>query len=81
MTLSMRDKAFWRRLTKAERRELVAIQTAPRSGNMGGGGYLPDDCSECTYCGEPKMGYPGLCTHCYGRWEALMTKGRGMSRA
>ncbi len=29
----------------------------------GGGGYLPDDCSGCHYCGEAMLGR-GACAHC-----------------
>ncbi len=67
-------KMDWSRLTKQERAEYMAIQTAPRGGRMGGGGYLPDDCSECNYCGNPMLGYPGLCGACYSRWKALKDK-------
>ena len=74
--LSMRDRGFWRRLTKAERSELMALQTSRHSTGMGGGGYLPDDCSECGACGNPILG-SGWCSWCYERYARLMAKGRG----
>ena len=75
MPLSMRDKAFWRHLTKAERSELMQLQTS-KSGGFGSGGYLPDDCSECGACGQPMLGVGGMCLACYQRYEFLMEKGR-----
>jgi hypothetical protein len=72
----MNTKEFWRRLTAAERRELVALQFA-KSGPYGGGGYLPDDCSECGACGQPMLGSAGMCGACYKRFVALCAKGHG----
>lgn len=74
--LSMRDKRFWRNLTKAERRDLMFLQTARHSTGYGGGGYLPDDCSECGACGEPIMG-SGWCSGCSNRYAALVATARG----
>lgn len=71
----MRRGFVWGRLTADERRELMALQMAPSGGSMGGGGYLPEDCSECRACGQPMLGYPGMCSACYRRWDALVTKG------
>lgn len=62
---------WWRGLTKNERRHLVGLMTA-HGGGMGG--YLPDDCSECTYCGQPILGYPSLCRGCYNDYKALHDK-------
>lgn len=73
---TIRDKAFWRRLTKAERAELMALQMSRHSTGYGGGGYLPDDCSECGACGQPILG-PGWCSGCYDRYARLVAKGRG----
>ena len=74
--LSMRDKTFWRNLTKWERSELMALQTSRHTSGYGGGGYLPDDCSECGACGQPILG-SGWCSACYKRYDALVTKARG----
>lgn len=74
--LTMRDKGFWRRLTKAERFELVTLQMS-RSTGYGGGGYLPEDCSECGACGLPMLGAGGMCSACYKRYARLMAKGSG----
>lgn len=77
-TLSMRDKQYWANLTADERRELMAIQTAPHRYRMGG--YLPDDCGECSYCGSAMMG-TGLCPHCRNDWSRLDRKARGQLAA
>ena len=74
--LSMRHRAFWRNLTKNERRELMALQTSRSYGARSA--YLPDDCSECGACGEPVFG-SGWCAYCWRRYDALMAKGRGVS--
>jgi hypothetical protein len=71
----MTTKLNWKRLTKAERREYMSIQMA-RSTGYGGGGYLPDDCSECGACGESTLGI-GLCGHCSRRHTALWRKLKG----
>lgn len=66
------SKRWWRGLTKDERRTLVRLMIAP-SGSLGGGGYLPDDCSDCGGCGMPTLG-TGLCDRCYARFDALHNK-------
>ena len=66
------SKKWWRGLNKDERRVLVGIMTA-RIVSYGGGGYLPDDCSECGACGEPMLGM-GLCLLCYKRYSTLHDK-------
>ena len=79
--LSMRDKGFWRRLTKGERIRLMYLQmNGSRGGSYGGGGYLPDDCSECGACGQPMLGSGGMCGACYRDYEALMAKGSGRAQ-
>ena len=75
--LAMRDKGFWRRLNKGERIRLMYLQMNSRSGGLSGGGYLPDDCSECGGCSQPMVGYGGLCSDCYRDYERLVAKGRG----
>ena len=63
----------WARLTKDERRELMELQMSRSHTGYGGGGYLPDDCSECGACGEPVLG-SGWCSHCYKRFKELTDK-------
>ena len=70
--MARRTREWWARLTKEERSELVWLERA--TGNCyGGGGYLPDDCSECGACGSPMLG-SGLCPHCGNRLDALLKK-------
>lgn len=76
----MRDKGFWRRLTKSERVRLMQLQMSKSGGGYGGGGYLPDDCSECGACGEPMLGV-GWCGACDREWAALVAKGSGVVSA
>jgi hypothetical protein len=66
-------KQQWARLTKDERGELMRLQMSKHSTGYGGGGYLPDDCSECGACGEPILGL-GWCSRCYNRFAALTQK-------
>lgn len=79
--LTMRDKGFWRRLTKAERSRLMYLQMHSGPTGYGGGGYLPDDCSECGACGQPMLGSGGWCRACYRDWESLVAKGAGAAPA
>jgi len=57
-----RTKQWWEILSKDERARLVYLE---RSNNKIGShsAYLPDDCTECTSCGQPVMG-DGLCKNC-----------------
>jgi len=72
-----RTKEWWARLTKDERGYLVYLEKANNQyGGYGGGGYLPDDCSECTACGQPMLG-SGLCTYCSDNLYRLIDKGNG----
>ena len=66
-------KLHWENLTSIERAEYMYLQMAP-SHECGGGGMLPDDCSECGGCGTPMLGGGGLCSFCYSRWKALRDK-------
>lgn len=77
MALTMRDKKFWRNLTKRERSELMRLQMSPSYG--GRDGYLPDDCSECGACGQPMLG-SGWCNYCLRRWQQLVDKAQGRLR-
>lgn len=67
-----RSKTWWAMLTKHERRRLVELEHSS-SGPYGGGGYLPDDCTECQGCGQPQLG-SGLCRYCLVEIEALICK-------
>ena len=67
-----RTKEWWQTLTKYERRRLVKLEHSS-SGPYGGGGYLPDDCSECNGCEQPQLGY-GLCIHCLHEIGDIVTK-------
>ncbi len=78
----MRDKGFWRRLTKGERAYLMHLHmNQGRGSGYGGGGYLPDDCSECGACGQPMLGAGGLCSHCWKDYERLTAKGSSKALA
>ena len=67
------SKESFAKLTPREGLELMQLQMSPGSGAYGGGGYLPDDCSECGACGDPILG-SGWCSRCYDRWEHLCRK-------
>lgn len=66
-------KENFQRLTGFERAELMYLQMSQGSTAYGGGGYLPDDCSECGACGEPILG-TGWCDRCDERYEELVAK-------
>ena len=75
--MARRDSAFWARLTPDERSLLVVLERAVNHpGGYGGGGYLPDDCSECPACGNPTLGC-GLCRRCGADLDRLLAKARG----
>ena len=71
-----RTKEWWARLNKEERSTLVYFERHQYE-YYGGGGYLPDDCSECSGCGQPMVGGGGLCSSCYDNLEKLIAKGNG----
>lgn len=65
-----RTKEWWAGLEKWERQWLVSAEySEKRGGGYGAGGYLPDDCSECSICGEP-----GACSHCLEEMERIISK-------
>ena len=66
-----RDKAWWARLTKEERSQLIALEQDEYRG--GRSGSLPDDCSECGSCGNPTIGI-GLCMMCLDIYYKLLRK-------
>ena len=71
-----RTAEWWARLTKAERSDLVLLQTA--DSRCGGycSLYIPDDCTECPYCDTPHLG-AGLCPTCSSRLKNLIAKADG----
>ena len=70
-----RTKQWWAKLTIEERATLVYLERgANLSGGMGGGGYLPDNCSECGACGNPMCGYGGLCSWCQSQLDGIISK-------
>jgi len=72
-----RDKAWWGRLTKEERAHLVYLERNHEHTGYGGGGYLPDDCSECAACGTPIFGSGSWCNNCYEDWKSYIKKAEG----
>ncbi len=62
----------WNNLNKEERSIYMRIQMSHGTG-YGGGGYLPDDCSDCGACGEPMLGR-GICPTCFEQWKELDNK-------
>ena len=71
-----RTKEWWARLDKYERGYLVYLERVQHK-YYSGGGYLPDDCSECSGCSQPMLGGGGLCATCGGRLDALIAKANG----
>jgi len=67
----------WNNLTKEERTEYMQLQMSPSHGSSGGG-YLPDDCSECGACGQPCLRDVGWCSHCLDRKIYLDKKLKGV---
>ena len=41
--------------------------------SYGGGGCLPDDCSECDFCGQPMLG-SGACSFCHKEVKRIYPK-------
>ena len=71
-----RTKEWWARLDKVERSCLVYLERAQYK-YYSGGGYLPDDCSECSGCSQPMLGGGGLCSYCGDQLTTLIAKGNG----
>ena len=70
-----RTKAWWARLTKAERSELYWLEKADRE-PTGCSAYLPDGYGDCGMCSSPAPG-GGLCTLCWNRLTQLLNKADG----
>ncbi len=69
-------KENMQRLTKYERSHFMWLQMHQGGTGYGGGGYLPDDCSECGACGQPILG-TGWCSPCNDEYTALERKALG----
>lgn len=69
-----RTKEWWATLEKWERIWLVhAEYWQNKGGGYGGGGYLPDDCSECSICGQAQLG-SGACGACMEQMGRIIDK-------
>lgn len=69
-----RTKEWWAALEKWERVWLVhAERWQHKYGGYGVGGYLPDDCSECSICGQAQLG-SGACAYCLGEMGRIISK-------
>ena len=69
-----RKKQWWAALDEWERDWLVrAERDQKKFSSYGAGGYLPDDCSECTVCGEPQLG-SGMCRYCGNLMTTIIAK-------
>lgn len=67
-------RAWWSHLAPEERSRLVYLKRSDKlSGGYGGGGYLPDDCCECSSCSMPHTG-SGLCPACLNELIGLIEK-------
>jgi hypothetical protein len=66
-----RDKQWWQNLSPQERSQIVQLERA--NNDRSRGFNIPDDMSECGYCGTPHMSY-GLCPHCDQDLEKLINK-------
>ena len=71
-----RTKEWWSVLNKSERVWLVSAEGS-KSSSYGGGGYLPDDCSECDVCGWPTLG-AWWCEGCAQEWHRIIHKAERM---
>ena len=71
-----RTKKWWHCLNRWERQRLVVLERSS-SGPYGGGGYLPDDCTECQGCGQPQLG-SGLCIFCGKELQTLIAKANSL---
>ena len=68
-----KSKLNWNNLTKEERAEYMRIQMSGQ--RLTRSAYLPDDCGECSCCGQPGLG--SYCGHCLKRWQELRNKLEG----
>jgi hypothetical protein len=68
-----RTRSFWRRLRWDERSTLALMERSPKYG--GRSPYIPDDCSECAFCGCPGIGR--FCDACAEHYDYLIHKAEG----
>jgi len=69
-----RTKQWWKKFSKAERSYIVYFEKQKNKfHSYGGGGYLPDDSSECPVCGNPMLG-SGTCKYCYDKYDSIIKK-------
>jgi hypothetical protein len=68
-----RNKEWWDKYTKQERHFIYHFERNINKYNQMGG-YLPDDCSECTNCGEPMLGSGVCCMHCFNDYDKLISR-------
>jgi hypothetical protein len=69
-----RTKEWWARLDEHERAALVSLER-DASKYAHGSPYYPDDCVECTCCGNPSLG--NTCPTCRGTIDELIAKANG----
>lgn len=67
-----RTRGWWARLEEHERAYIVYFERNQGKGS-GYGGYLPDDCSECSICGGAMLG-SGECMPCVDRYLEAIKK-------
>jgi len=72
-----RTKEWWSNLTKEERTWLVY---AERNDTSCRSAYLPDDCSECGACGQPSLGFGGMCKYCLNEHQRIVNKADALLR-
>ena len=70
-----RDKAWWGRLTEDERWSLWHYE---HDSAGVGCAYLPEDCYECSGCGNPSMS--GMCKQCSDDFQRILDKANGVKR-
>ena len=68
-------KECFARLEPEERAHFMYLQTRPTYSY--GSAYLPEDCSECTACGQPMLGHGGFCPACYADYRRYYDKAMG----
>jgi hypothetical protein len=68
-----RTKSWGDKFTPQDRSFIIRFE---RGSNIhygyGGGGYLPDDTTECGVCGSPCLSSP--CSYCYDQYNRILLK-------
>lgn len=70
-----RTKAWWRRLNKTERIQLVALEKAANRFPFSQDPNLPDGYGECGMCSMPTSGT--LCNNCCALLDWILDKAEG----